>query len=279
MFSHILVVADQLAKNKNALKKAEQLCSLFGSRVTVVRFLSEKQAYTKHEVDEAYQTLEAAVSTLREQAPVTLEVVITSDIANWILAFSAANAVDLIVKTGNRSESDFYTPTDWKLIRSATCSVLVAGHRSWKKTPVILSSVDAKSRKQRQLQMNATVLRAADNIAHRASGKHHCVSCIPVAKPLIELDIADLSAIEQKSRPAYEAAIAKMSAEAGVEAIRLHINAGTVEKVIAHSASSIKADLIIIGSIGRKGASGFLIGNSAERALRFLSSDVLVLRD
>jgi hypothetical protein len=37
-------------------------------------------------------------------------------IADWLIRHVAATPYDLVIKTGNRSETLAYTPTDWQLL-------------------------------------------------------------------------------------------------------------------------------------------------------------------
>ncbi|MCB1617024.1 MAG: universal stress protein [Pseudomonadales bacterium] len=278
MFANILVVADQLESKKTALRKAALLCQGVKARITVLRFLSEARAYTKSDLDREYVTLKEQCADLSKMGSVSVDVVVAKDIADWVLSFCKKGDFDLLIKTGHRSETDFYTPTDWKLIRLAPCSVLIAGQKQWKKNPVILGSLDVKSEKPVQVALNKKVIATMASYSAFLPAKMHVVSCIPVAKPLLELDITDLSAKEQKHSAMYHQKIDNLLQSANFDHAKIHVRAGLVEKVISHCAHTIKADLVLVGSIGRKGAKGFLLGNTAERLLRFIASDVLVLR-
>jgi hypothetical protein len=53
---------------------------------------------------------------------------------------------------------------------------------------------------------------------------------------------------------------------------------GAAWKVISSAARRLNADLIVMGSVGRRGVSGFLIGNTAERVLHTAESSLLVIK-
>jgi universal stress protein E len=59
---------------------------------------------------------------------------------------------------------------------------------------------------------------------------------------------------------------------------QIHIKAGNPNTVIPSIASKIKAELVVIGSVGRRGLKAKLMGNTAESILALLKTDVLVMQ-
>ena len=53
---------------------------------------------------------------------------------------------------------------------------------------------------------------------------------------------------------------------------------GPVEKVIASQAAGRRAQIVVMGTVGRKGVKAKLIGNTAERVLTHLKTDILALK-
>jgi universal stress protein E len=60
--------------------------------------------------------------------------------------------------------------------------------------------------------------------------------------------------------------------------IRPHLSWGTPWREINRLVQEVHAELLVIGSIGRSGISGMLLGNTAERLLGSCSSSVLTLK-
>ncbi len=56
-----------------------------------------------------------------------------------------------------------------------------------------------------------------------------------------------------------------------------HVRRGSAADVIPYFANEIDADLVIVGNVGRRGLSGITVGNTSERILTDIGSDVLVL--
>ena len=53
---------------------------------------------------------------------------------------------------------------------------------------------------------------------------------------------------------------------------------GPVEKVISSDAAKLCAQIVVLGTIGRRGVRARLIGNTAEGVLRHLKTDVLAVK-
>lgn len=64
---------------------------------------------------------------------------------------------------------------------------------------------------------------------------------------------------------------------ADVDRSNAHVSLGSPATVIADVANDIEADQVIIGTVKREGIAGLAIGNTAEKVLKSLDSDVLVV--
>lgn len=56
-----------------------------------------------------------------------------------------------------------------------------------------------------------------------------------------------------------------------------HVVRGSPSQVIPESANKLDADLVILGNVGRHGLSGVAIGNTAEKILADIKSDILIV--
>jgi universal stress protein E len=62
-----------------------------------------------------------------------------------------------------------------------------------------------------------------------------------------------------------------------VQQDHVHVRQGKPAQVIRDVAIELDADLIIVGTIGRDGIKGSVVGNTSERLLDQTHSDLLVL--
>jgi len=65
----------------------------------------------------------------------------------------------------------------------------------------------------------------------------------------------------------------------GAETVMHHSFTGRVCDVVIKEATDWKADLIVIGTHGRRGAGRFFLGSDAEQVLRLATVPVLLVRD
>lgn len=64
----------------------------------------------------------------------------------------------------------------------------------------------------------------------------------------------------------------------GESALQRHLIRGTAASVIPEAAARLKADLVVMGTVGRTGIAGLFIGNTAETILEQLRCSVLAIK-
>jgi universal stress protein E len=89
-----------------------------------------------------------------------------------------------------------------------------------------------------------------------------------------EIELHAISAYPSSDRFVHPPDVARIL---GIHRSRAHVNRGAAADVIPRMANAIHADLVIVGSTGRRGLSGVTVGNTAEKILSDIESDVLVL--
>ncbi len=62
------------------------------------------------------------------------------------------------------------------------------------------------------------------------------------------------------------------------ESTQVNLVKGTASKVITSFSEAVDADLIVIGTVGRTGIPGLIIGNTAENVLQTTSASVLAVK-
>jgi nucleotide-binding universal stress UspA family protein len=99
--------------------------------------------------------------------------------------------------------------------------------------------------------------------------------------PLSEETKAELAQWRRRARRAaldrLQHSLQSISNEHGLTA-DIHVVQGTPWKVICATAKRLAADLIVMGSVGRSGIPGLVVGNTAERVLHHCESSLLVVK-
>ena len=144
------------------------------------------------------------------------------------------------------------------VLRRARCPVLLVKQEQVTPLRCVLAAVDILAEDDAHRQLNTAIIALARQLA--ASGE----DCVLHA----------VSACHGHDRFAQGARLAQA---ADVESSCAHALVATPEDAIVDCATLIGADIVVIGSVARDGLGALTGGNTAERALDKLDSDVLVV--
>lgn len=291
----ILVVADRVGDNQYAFHKAIELARLTVADIHVVSFCYESLS----EVDNGVSTDDKHVSLKdlviqhtqnkwdefirahKTSENITHEVVWEKHIHEWILAHCDKVHYDLIVKTGHRSESLFYTPTDWLLFRESRVPVYCVSEHNHSNKKVVLVALDLRSQRKEKQLLNNTLLESAFQLAVQTDSVLHCCYAIKIPTLVKDFDLIDVTAkIHQVENEVRDQAKSWFDVY-DIDKKHLHIKEGEPWQVVNNFARKLKAQCIVVGSMGRKGIYGKVIGNTAEQIIHHASqnasSDLLVI--
>lgn len=191
---------------------------------------------------------------------------------------------DLVVKdmeeTGRLARAVF-TPNDWHLMRLCPAPLMLVNPHSSSYPQRILAAVDPFDVNEKPAELNDEILRAALAMAYQCDASVHVVHAyqyLPAAAPMgAETVFADARLFEQV-REDHRAEFVQFGRTHNIPADRMHLIEGDPADVIANLASSINADLVVLGTVQRRGLKRILIGSTAEEILGSVASDVLVLK-
>ncbi len=289
----LVVLGDDPEDAGFVLEKARTLASGSGATVHAVRVVYEGIAELsataidsatnlKSFILEAEETVtEELVESARGQLP-GLETATLWNPRLWegVLHAAEQTEADLIVK-GTSRHSRFgdvvRTPDDWNLLRSATVPVMLVKPQAWVKDPVIVCALDAFDPAHDDL--NVALLREADALARVLGGSLHLV----VAYPLFERWVGELGALrdydelKQEIEKEIRARVIALAERVGVSYERLYADEGRPDTVIGILAGELGAELVVVGTHARQGLKGMLLGNTSERLVYELETDVVTV--
>jgi nucleotide-binding universal stress UspA family protein len=133
-------------------------------------------------------------------------------------------------------------------------------------------------------QISDLALREATRLISAATAELRILHVVEAVKPLIDVELLNVEALRQAVHDAGLKILARAEAvarEAGVAATTRLVEAppsARIASVIAEEARAWPADLIVIGTHGRRGVDRLLLGSVAEGVLRLASSPVLLIR-
>jgi universal stress protein E len=171
-----------------------------------------------------------------------------------------------------------HKPDDWHLLRDACCPVLILSDRETA-CSAVTAAVDALDDSDAQQALNARLLDAAVMMSEALGVPLRVVSVVPDPSYLYsDFSATDTLAMTQ-FRGQAEAAAQRHQRQLlerfGVRAQQAVVLSGRVERHLQEALSH--SGLLVIGTIANKGVKGFFLGNTAERLLRHLDGDMLVV--
>lgn len=289
--SEVLIVADPEGRRQTALSRGTGLALALGCNAHVVAFCHESlaalESHNQPLAEKARKTIMAvrkkdlARQLERYDLPglrITSEIVWSKRIHEWIESRCRQRPPVVVVKTGHRTETFVYTPTDWHLIRDCSAPALIVAEHKWRKTRPILAAVDLGTRSRAKQKLNDKVIEQGLRYSEALACPLYLLHVIHFSRILTELDMIDPLAHTREIRKHLQAKVARLSSRHGIPADRILLKRGPVDKVIVSEAARLKAQLLVLGTIGRRGARGKLIGNTAEKVLMLARTDVLALK-
>lgn len=284
MFSPtLLVVIDPTVEDQYALKRAEQLAIDTGAKLHLFccDYLDDLSGYTsrkdaKHSVLAHNKAeLEALAQPLRNEGiSVTTEACWNH---NWQeSAIHAASRVGagLILKTSAiyDGKTDKRHIAEVNLLRKSTCGVLLVRDPGPWTQQRILAAITPDNDNSGHGLLNNVIVTQAQRLAHATQSTLHCVTAPESTLKmheiflLLEDDPLDLATDEEL-----------ISKRFGIAPERVHIYPGNPKDAIIRAAEELRADVLVIGTVARNGLKAAIIGNTAEKILNDVDTDILVM--
>ena len=285
----LLIIADLEGKG-HATPRGLELAHKLGVDAEVVAFAyasldrlgigkTEQAAVRTRLLDERRRVVQARIDKHRESGQkVGLTVAWEKDIHKWINKACAGHTYLAVIKTGHRSDSLVHTSTDWQLLRECPAPVLIVAAKKWHRTRPVLVTLDLGTTVAVKRKLNHRVLQSGQQLANALGVDLEIIAAIEIPTLLSDLDLVDPIAYTRKIRESMAPHIKELAEDHGLPEKSFHCKRGPVEKVITSRAAKVRAQIVVMGTVGRKGVRAHLLGNTAEKVLRHLKTDVLAIK-
>lgn len=285
----LLIIADDKGKGY-ATPRGLELADKLGLEAEVVAFVyaplknlkldTQQAAKVRQQlVDDRREEIQARIDKhRREDQKASLKVVWDKDIVGWVNRQCERSPYEYVVKTGRRSESLVHTSTDWQLLREAHAPVLIVSDKKWHRTHPVLAALDLSTKLPAKKQLNHAILGHARELADVLGVPLEIVSAIEIPTLLADLDLIDIHGYVRDARESMKPNIRALAKAHDLPEDDFHSKRGPVERVITSRAADVRAQLVVMGTVGRKGVKARLLGNTAEDVLRHLKTDVIALK-
>ena len=290
---HITVIADPAGGKNLALKRALELQQHTGAKITLLGFcyastgdpadlLAAKLSRSKLEravKNKCGEELRALLKLHKAEAKkIVLKVLWGKDIARAVISYCQKHPTELLIKSGHRSETWLYEPTDWQLLRECPTPVMITASKSWKRKSRIVAALDFSTSAKTKQRLNDKIIAQAKSLAVSLQEELHIAFALKIPQALVDMDLIDPRKYISDKRRTLQPLIDKFCLKHQLDPKCVHMQQGEPERVIASIASALKADVVVTGTVGRKGLKGKLMGNTAEKILSKLRTDILAVK-
>lgn len=285
----LLIIADEKGKGY-ATPRGLELAAKLGMDAEVVAFTYASFKHLKVDDQQASRIRQQLQEDRREEVQAridkhrrdhqkaSLKVVWEKDIVGWVNRLCARSKYEYVVKTGRRSENLVHTSTDWQLLRECPAPVMIVSDKKWHRTQPVLAALDLSTKLRAKKQLNHEILAHAKTLADVLDVDLHIIAAIEVPTLLADLDLVDPHAYAREARESMAPNIRSLSRVHDLPESDFKTKRGPVEGVIASRAADVRAQVVVMGTVGRKGVKARLLGNTAEEVLRHLKTDVIALK-
>ena len=259
----IMVIIDPTQTDQPAFERALESAHLTGARLHLYACLGNEQ-YNGNR-GEAERQLNQQLGSWIERASsegseTTAELEWADDWRKQAVNAAARCSASMIFKTWvehSDVEREIRTTYDWTLLRLAPCPVLlIKNFRDWKHRRV-LAAVNSLSTDEAHLKLNNQIISFAQQFSDAYGSDAHIVTAFT----------------DRNHAPEVES----IAAATGVARDYVHVVEGKAAEAISRTAEELEADLILIGTVGRSGLKGTVVGNTSEKLLDHTTADILVL--
>lgn len=258
-----MVVIDPTWDNQPAFERALESAHMTGARLHLYACLNDALGRGGKEATETYYCglLEGLADQSENRG---VEASVESDWGDdWprqVIAAAARCSASMVFKNSfvhSNVQREMRHTSDWTLMRLCPCPVLMVKNvQNWEKRRV-LAAVDSQSMDEAHIKLNTQIVSFTQQFVDAYGSDAHFVCAYT----------------DRNNRPET----GQLSAAYGVPKEYIHTVEGSAYDVITEISHKIAADLVIIGTVGRSGIKGQIIGNTSERILDHTASDVLVI--
>ena len=299
-FKSILVVADGSEGEKSVLERAARLASANSAKLTLFAALdaeddqfqdqetrSAVEAINKAHLDERGKELDSLrQEVIAEHPQLTIDV----EVATGTMSLSVIRAVlvkhhDLVMKAAEGKTGKWqrlFGTGDLKLVRRCPCPVWIAKPSRRARFRRILAAVDLDPTEPDTESPASRIMELATSLATEEGSELHVVHAWRLGAETAlrgrQIDTTDVDKIVQSMEAAHQSEMDGLLDPYPYDKRTVHLIKGQPGDVIPELAEELQVELVVIGTVGRTGVPGLLIGNTAEEVLSAVDCSVLTLK-
>jgi len=293
-FKNILFFANPLDNVESALRQALSIYDLEDSRITLVEVANDiSSSFVEAGVisdglrddilAERRKNAEALVANVEVSEEIEVKLLTGTPIVE-VIQEVIRGKYDLLVKpSAGAGEIDrLLGSNDMQILRKCPCPVWIVKPTREHKHKKIIAAVDPDP-KGANAELNQLILELASALSAHHNAELHVVAAwgLPgqFALPL-QLHRAELDQLRKDMKKATRQWLDELTKPFEADGLEMHAHLveGRASDVLLKESRELGADLMVMGTIGRVGISGYFMGNTAERILSDIRCSVLAIK-
>ncbi|MCR9117760.1 MAG: universal stress protein [bacterium] len=296
-FKRILVATDTRYDTHPILAEAAEIAKNNNASITVVDVVPEytwtvRLLVSDHEhmralmAEEKREKLNALAKSLQDDGIDAKSTVLMGKTSVEIIREVLRGDYDLVMRVAKGKDSrrsGFFGNTGIQLLRKCPCAVWLVAPNTSPRFEHVMGCVDASTGDEIDLDLNNKIYELTSSISDGCDGKKSIVQAWSIfnEQMLVNRMTAEERRIfEVESQEHVNSLLGKFLKRQGdsIQNDHVHTIKGEPAAVITNFAKNNGVDLIVMGTVGRSGFVGMLMGNTAEQILSQIECSVLAVK-
>jgi universal stress protein E len=224
---------------------------------------------------------------LDEGLSVTVDARWDSPLHEGIVRKAINSRADLVVKDTHYHsliKRSIFSNTDWHLIRECPMSLWLVKPRAIAAKPCFIAAVDPLHEMDKPAELDHAIMKAATELAAATGGQAHVyhsfdiTSTLAYTVPLTSPIVLPVKEIIEAVSGQHSEATYELTDRYQLPRERVHIHQGGTRDGLIALVERLRADVVVMGAVSRRGLARVFIGNTAEDVLDKIGCDIVVVK-
>lgn len=295
-YQRILVAINPYSENQIALHRgvflAEKLncqlvlgCSVYDSSYDMSKLLNteQRELLKQRTIDAQTKRLQEYAKLYPQMSDVVCKAIWHKHLHKGIVKLAHSEGVDLIIKatkSHNKISQRLFTPSDWHILRHSQVNVLMVKEREWPVGGNVVCAVSLEDKDEQHECLSDEVTLVGKIFAQLVDAQL-CISNTFTGAPVhisIEVPQFDPSTYNANVELRRSKLIDDLCKKHQLVNAKQYVMEGLPEDTIPQLCAKLNAELLVLGSVGRKGLKAAILGNTAEHIIDQIECDTLVVK-
>lgn len=200
-----------------------------------------------------------------------------------VISLATENNCDLIIKETKhykKSVRNLFTPDHWNLLRCSPINVLMVKNHKWTCNGDIVTAISLDDGDSEHQCLSEKVAKEAASMSKLFGANLHFINTVSKAPIHIAVDKSafDPDKVNARVMQKHKESLKILADNLNISDVNIIVEEGLPGHVVPKLCDTLNAECLILGSVGRKGVTAALLGNTAEYIIDKLDCDTLVVK-